>query len=221
MTLLSSHWGMERSYEDRTIACRLKLHSTHLCSSSVFSPLSSFSLVTANSSFFEEDARAEDRYSLSLARVTKAFFRASLSVIPLVVEDGKLVSKLPKLKAWTFSVQKLKRLLETYLSDGRRVSSIIQWYFVLTLHLRVNYATKLTCTEKSASIGLDTLMFTNSPTTFTLSVIVRAGFNAVSKGLALETPPIRPRAVGVLRERAKNISWQQMRMAWGGKWTLT
>ena len=78
-------------------------------------------------------------------------------------------------------------------------------YNTLTINL-FTVLLQLTCTEKSASTGLDTLMSTSSPTTFTRSVIDLAGLKAVSRGLALDTLPARPCAVGVLRDRAKNRS---------------
>lgn len=49
-------------------------------------------------------------------------------------------------------------------------------------------------------------MFTSSPTTLTRSVIDLAGLKAASSGLALDTLPTSPWAVGVFRERAKNKS---------------
>ena len=71
---------------------RIKWFKTHLFSSPVFSPLSSLSLVMANSSFLEDGACADERYSFSLARVRNAFFLARRSVTPWRIIDRKLMS---------------------------------------------------------------------------------------------------------------------------------
>lgn len=72
---------------------------------------------------------------------------------------------------------------------------------------------KLTDIENSVSTALETLMFTSSPTTFTRSLTDLVCLKAASRGLGPGVPLSKDCAVDVLRDLAKNMSWQQILMA--------